>query len=59
MSLIWVPFEPAPTCGAQPSKRSAARCEMPADHKGVKIAADWHCGRTRGGYWKTWKVAPQ
>jgi hypothetical protein len=35
-------------CGAQPSKRSTARCEMPLGHDG------WHYGRTRRGYWKGW-----
>lgn len=58
MRLTWVQVEPSPTCGAKPSKRSTARCEMPVSHAGVKVAADWHGGRTRGGYWKFWKVAP-
>jgi len=36
------------TCGAQPSPRSTARCEMPPGHEGG------HGGRTRRGYWKFW-----
>lgn len=46
-----VPFNPPERCGAQPSKRSTARCEMPPGHEG------WHTGRTRGGYWKGWPNA--
>ena len=47
------------TCGARPSPRSTARCEAPPGHKGVKVAADWHGGRTAGGYWKFWPVEGQ
>lgn len=43
-------------CRAKPSPRSTARCEMPPGHKGVSVGAEFHCGRTRGGYWKSWPV---
>jgi hypothetical protein len=43
-------------CGARPSPRSTAQCEMPPGHGGVSVTADCHAGRTRGGYWKFWPV---
>jgi hypothetical protein len=46
----------AERCAARPSLRSTARCEMPLAHRGVPVAAGFHCGRTRGGYWKSWPV---
>jgi hypothetical protein len=50
-------YEQEERCEARPSKRSSARCEMPKDHKGVTLAAEFHCGRTRRGYWKSWPVS--
>jgi hypothetical protein len=62
------PGEDEETCLAAPSPRSTARCEMRQGHDAGRpyenpdpVAAallnGFHCGRTRGGYWKTWPAS--
>jgi hypothetical protein len=47
-------------CRARPSPRSTARCEdKPRHWERATPAADWHSGRTRGGYWKFWPVTEE
>lgn len=49
--------ERARTCGAQPSPRSAVRCEdKPGHWKRDDALSETHKGRTRRGYWKFWPV---
>src|ERR1035441_9633020 len=59
MQWVLVTGPPAARCEARPSRRSTARCEMPPDHQDVPAGAGFHCGRTRGGYWKSWLVISQ
>ena len=46
------PSAAAATVRCQRSRRSTATCEMPPHHSGH------HCGRTAGGYWKSWAEPP-
>lgn len=60
MKLTLEVAEEQPKCGARPSPRSTARCEMPPEHwRKATLMADIHSGRTRGGYWKFWQVSEE
>ena len=47
-------------CGAQPSRRSTARCEdKPGHWKRNDTLSGTHKGRTRRGYWKFWPATEE